>query len=73
MCDVLLPPGVNPISVKYIYIYIYHISYIISYQLGGYVYSLVDLPPRKTRAPTEQEAGWTSEMVRQFSEEKEPY
>jgi hypothetical protein len=33
MCDVLLPPGVNPTAVKYIYIYIisYHIiSYIIS-------------------------------------------
>jgi hypothetical protein len=23
MCDVLLPPGVNPTAVKYIYIYIY--------------------------------------------------
>jgi hypothetical protein len=28
MCDVLLPPGVNPTAVKYIYIYI--ISYICS-------------------------------------------
>jgi hypothetical protein len=26
MCDVLLPPGVNPTAVKYIYIYI--ISYV---------------------------------------------
>jgi hypothetical protein len=30
MCDVLLPPGVNPTAVKYIYIYI--ISYIIETQ-----------------------------------------
>jgi hypothetical protein len=28
MCDVLLPPGVNPTAVKYtVYIYIYHIIY----------------------------------------------
>jgi hypothetical protein len=27
MCDVLLPPGVNPTAVKYIY-HIYHINYL---------------------------------------------
>jgi hypothetical protein len=33
MCDVLLPPGVNPTSIKYIYIYIYIYHSILSYQI----------------------------------------
>jgi hypothetical protein len=29
MCAVLLPPGVNPIAVKYIYLFIYIIYHIL--------------------------------------------
>jgi hypothetical protein len=45
MCDVLLPPGVNPIAVKYtVYtIYIYHISSFLGGWGGFPVISLIIL------------------------------
>jgi hypothetical protein len=45
MCDVLLPPGVNPTAVK-IYIYIYHIIPLLPlWTLGGLLWGDLHLYP----------------------------